>query len=172
VAIGLSAGFLEPLESTSLFLVQSGLSRLIQFFPDTGFDQEGIDEHNRQAADELERIRDFVILHYHLTRRDDTAFWRRMRSMSVPDTLARRVRQFAGAGHLHPIARDLFTQANWLQVLVGQGLLPRRHHPLADGLTDSECRFFLEHVHRQLGDLVDALPPHGHAIARRPALSP
>jgi len=172
VAIGLSAGFLEPLESTSLFLVQSGLSRLIQFFPDSGFDQEGIDEHNRQADDEMERIRDFVILHYHLTRRDDTAFWRRMQSMSVPDTLRRRVRNFAGAGHLQSIARDLFTDANWLQVLVGQGLLPERHHPLADRLTDTECRFFLEHVHRQLGDFVDALPRYEHATARGLALSP
>ena len=172
VAIGLSAGFLEPLESTSLFLVQSALSRLIQFFPDTSFDLDGINEYNRLADDELERIRDFVILHYHLTRRDDTPFWRHMRAMDVPDTLQRRLRNFACAGHLHSQARDLFTESNWLQVLVGQGLLPQRHHPLADRLTDAECSFFLEHVHRQLGELVDTLAPHGPALARELALSP
>lgn len=160
VALGLASGFLEPLESTSLFLVQSGLSRLIQFFPDAEFHQPDIDEHNRQACDELERIRDFVILHYHLTQRDDSSFWRRVRTMSVPDTLSSKLQAFAHAGHLHALPRDLFADANWLQVLVGQGLQPRRHHPLADQLTDAECEFFLRKVHQRFSDVAHELPSH------------
>jgi tryptophan 7-halogenase len=164
VAMGLASGFLEPLESTSLYLVQSSISRLIRFFPDTEFFQPDIDEHNAQADEEFERIRDFIILHYHLTRRDDSHFWRQMQAMDVPETLRRRMQAFAHAGHLHAAHRDLFSDPSWLQVLVGQGLLPRRHHPLADQLNDAECAFFLQHVHQNLAGIAKRLPQHGDFV--------
>ncbi len=166
VAVGLASGFLEPLESTSLYLVQSSLSRLIQFFPQTDFHQPDIDEHNRQADEEFERIRDFIILHYHLTRRDDSPFWRQMQTQSVPETLRMKMQAFAHAGHLHPAHRDLFSDPSWLQVMVGQGLLPKRHHPLAEQLSDAECAFFLQHVHQHLAGIAQSLPTHGDFVAQ------
>jgi len=171
VAVGLASGFLEPLESTSLYLVQSSISRLIQFFPHADFNQADIDEHNLQADEEFERIRDFIILHYHLTRRDDSPFWRHVRTMEVPETLRRKMQAFERAGHLHPLARDLFADPSWLQVMVGQGLMPRRHHPLADQLTDAECDFFLKHVHRHLAGIAQSLPHHADYVARYSGLA-
>jgi tryptophan 7-halogenase len=164
VAMGLASGFLEPLESTSLYLVQSSLSRLIKFFPDGDFHQADIDEHNAQADEEFERIRDFIILHYHLTRRDDSPFWQQVRTMSIPESLHRKMAAFGRAGHLHPAHLDLFSDPSWLQVMVGQGLVPRRHHPLADHLSGAECEFFLQHVNKQLQSIAMKLPDHADYV--------
>ena len=101
-----------------------------------------------------------------MTRRDDSPFWRHVRTMDVPESLRRKMAAFGRAGHLHPLPRDLFADPSWLQVMVGQGLVPRQHHPLADQLTDAECEFFLQHVHRHLAGIAASLPSHGDYVAR------
>ena len=115
VAIGLASGFLEPLESTSIHLIQSGIARLLQFLPDAGFDPHAVAEFNRQSACEIERIRDFIILHYKATARDDTPFWRRARDMPIPPDLAERIALFRATGHIRRDPDDLFTDLAWSQ---------------------------------------------------------
>jgi tryptophan halogenase len=125
VAIGLSSGFLEPLESTSIHLVQSTISRLVGFFPDRGFAQADIDEFNAQCDFEVERIRDFIILHYHATERNDTPFWDHCRTMDIPDTLRRKLDLYKTHGRVIRDNNELFAEVGWQQVLHGQGVRAR-----------------------------------------------
>lgn len=166
VAVGLASGFLEPLESTSLYLVQSSISRLIQFFPTLDFESTEIDEHNRQADEEFERIRDFIILHYRQTRRDDTSFWRRMAALEIPQTLQRKMALFRSSGRLVQSHLDIFSPESWLQVMLGQGLQPLAHHPLAEQLTLDECAYFLHSIRTGIQRQVAAMPTHDGFIAR------
>ncbi|WP_339743698.1 tryptophan halogenase family protein [uncultured Maricaulis sp.] len=133
LALGLASGFMEPLESTSLHLVQAGIMAFMPFFPQGKHpDPLGRAEYNRRVARDYESIRDFIILHYHGTTRDDSALWRDCAAMSIPDTLQNRIDHFREAGRLLFEDYELFQAPNWLAVLVGQGILPRRYHPLAD----------------------------------------
>ena len=132
VAVGLSSGFLEPLESTSLHLIQANISKLIALFPDQGFDQATIDEFNRVATTETERIRDFIILHYKLTQRDDSALWRYCAGMDVPETLALKLEHFRRHGRLISREMDLFAPDSWLAVHIGQLNYPEGLDPLID----------------------------------------
>lgn len=138
VAVGLSSGFLEPLESTSIYLIQSAVVRLLHLFPHAGVTDELVAEYNRQSRIEWEQIRDFIILHYHVNERDDSQFWRDLRHMSVPDRLTGKLAMFRADGRLVQDQYDIFLEPSWLQVMVGQGVLPRDYHPIADALTDSE----------------------------------
>jgi tryptophan halogenase len=132
VAIGLSSGFLEPLESTSIHLIQAGISKLLAFFPDRDFDPLGIAEFNRVASTEVERIRDFIILHYKLTERNDAELWRYCAAMDIPDTLALKIENFRRYGRLVPREMDLFAPESWLSVHIGQFNYPERTDPLAE----------------------------------------
>jgi tryptophan halogenase len=166
LAIGLAAGFLEPLESTSIHLVQTAVLRLVRFFPSREFAQPDIDEFNRLTRREFEHVRDFVIAHYHLTQRDDTPFWRHCRSMAVPPTLQRRLDLFASHGRIVPEQDDLFVEMNWLQVLHGQGVKPAGHHPLVDlANTEEVCRY-LERVRSDIARSVAQMPGHAEYIDR------
>jgi tryptophan halogenase len=166
VAMGLASGFMEPLESTSIYLVQASIARLLQFFPDRSFDARLIDEHNRQSDREWERIRDFLILHYHLTRRDDSAFWRACRSMAVPEAVNHAIELFSRQGRIVRQPGDLFTEPSWLQVMHGQGLTPAAWHALANQFSVEECSGFLANVHTQLAAAAAALPTHQAYIAQ------
>jgi tryptophan halogenase len=132
VALGLSSGFLEPLESTSIHLVTSGLFHLLEHFPDKTFDQTNIDSYNVELTDEAERVRDFIVLHYHLTRRDDAPLWRYCRSMAIPDSLRDRIDLYRHTGRIRPRAGELFTDLSWFYIFEGLGLRPESYDPLLD----------------------------------------
>ena len=164
VVFGLASGFMEPLESTSIHLVQSGIDRLIKMFPDKGFSQVNIDEYNRQSIFEFERIRDFIILHYHANQRTDSQFWIDRREMSVPPELTRKMDLFRDNGQIHRDAEELFTEVAWLQVLIGQHIIPGRHHPMAEQITTQQLEEFLGQLRQIIGKAVDGLPSHREFI--------
>lgn len=165
VAIGLSGGFMEPLESTSIHLIQSGISRLLTLFPDQDFSQYDINEFNKQTEFEFERIRDFLILHYKATRRTDSEFWRHCAEMSIPDSLAERIALFKSHGRLFRDNDELFTDVGWVQVLVGQGILPTRHHPIADAISTSQCEKFLTDLKQIFANEAVKLSRHSDYIS-------
>lgn len=160
VALGLASGFLEPLESTSIHLVQSTIARLLAFLPAHGFDQVDIDEFNRQSDFEAERIRDFLILHYKATQRRDSAFWDYCREMPIPPELERKIALFASNARIARYHDELFTEFGWLQVLLGQGIEPRDYHPLADQLSEGELAEFMDMIRSLIGHEVAAMPAH------------
>ena len=169
VAVGLAAGFMEPLESTSIHLAQMALTRLVQMFPDRRFDAAKIDEYNRQTAFEHERIRDFLVLHYHANQRDDSRFWRDCREMPVPEGLERKIALFRAGARLHRIAHELFSDAGWLQVMLGQRIEPEGYHPLADVPTSAQLNEFLHGLLRAVHGTVATLPSHAAFIEKRRA---
>ena len=132
VAVGLSSGFMEPLESTSIHLIQRAVVRFMQMFPHEGVRQPDIEEFNNQMMFEIENIRDFIILHYHVTERTDTPFWRHVRSMEIPDTLKHRIELFKETGRVFKVPTELFGENSWTQVMLGQGLYPEQYHPIAN----------------------------------------
>jgi tryptophan halogenase len=160
VAIGLAGGFIEPLESTAIHLIQRSLIRLMQMFPHTGIAQPDMDEFNRQTRIEFEHIRDFIVLHYHLTERDDTPFWRHCRSMQIPETLAHRIRLFRETGRVFRVPNELFAENSWIQVMMGQGIVPEQHHPAADLMDDAELGAFLGGIKERVDRTVAQLPTH------------
>lgn len=166
VALGLASGFLEPLESTSIHLVQSNVSRLIQLFPRGGIDQSAVDEYNRITIEEFNTIRDFLILHYHLTRRTDSDFWNYCRTMDVPDSLKHKMQLFQECGRLYHDPDDLFRETSWVQVMMGQGLLPRDYSPIADAISDEDLSGFLGSVEKIIHSAVDTLPDHAEFIRK------
>ncbi|MBY0447912.1 MAG: tryptophan 7-halogenase, partial [Hyphomonadaceae bacterium] len=166
VALGLASGFLEPLESTSIHLIQSCLSRLISMFPDRDFDPAAIAEFNRQSHFEFEKIRDFIILHYWANEKPDLPFWRERRQAELTDTLKAKIEIFHATGRVHREAEELFTEVGWLQVLLGQGVEPRAYHPLADQLEPSQLAELLDNVRTLIDRAVSAMPTHAQWLAR------
>jgi tryptophan 7-halogenase len=166
LALGLAAGFMEPLESTSIHLVQSGINRLLAMFPDRHCDQQLVDEYNRQTRFEYERVRDFLILHYKATERTDTPFWQQCGAMDIPPALTRRIELFRRTGMIFREADELFTESGWVQVLLGQRIEPERHHPLADALTAEQLDGFLADIRTLVGRAKNTLPPHHEFVAR------
>ena len=165
VAIGLAAGFLEPLESTAIHLIQSGISRLLSLFPDRAFDQAVIDEYNRNTRREYEQVRDFLVLHYRTVERRDTPFWRRCAALPAPDGLRHKLEIFNATGQIFRDGEELFTEHSWLQVMVGQGILPRRHHPLADSLPREKLDEFLGRIRTLIRGAVEQMSTHERFIA-------
>ncbi|MFN4295832.1 MAG: tryptophan halogenase family protein [Brevundimonas sp.] len=158
VAIGLSSGFIEPLESTSIHLIQSGVAKLMQMFPDKRFEAADRERYNRMTQLEMEQVRDFIILHYHLTERDDTPFWDRCRTMDVPDSLKEKYRLFEGYGRIFRENDELFNDTSWMAVMVGQGLKARGYDPVADVLSLDETRARLEEIRRVMRTSADYMP--------------
>ncbi len=165
IALGLASGFLEPLESTSIHLVQSAISRLLKLLPGKVVHEADRAEYNRQTDFEMERIRDFIILHYKLNERPEP-FWQAARAMAVPDTLADKMALFAANGRITREHEELFTEVGWLQVMVGQGLVPAGHHPLADAIPEAELRDYLGMIERLHAREAAAMPRHEDVIAR------
>ncbi|UIJ47300.1 tryptophan 7-halogenase [Sphingomonas cannabina] len=166
VAIGLAAGFIEPLESTSIHLIQSGITRLMALFPDSGFAQREIDEYNRWLVREYEQVRDFVVLHYHATERDDSDFWNHCRTMPIPDSLAERIELWRGKARIFREQGDLFTEDSWIAVLMGQNVIPQSFDPLVHALPVAESARFLQHLRHVIARTAAAMPTHEDFIAR------
>ncbi|MFM5954202.1 MAG: tryptophan halogenase family protein [Novosphingobium sp.] len=164
VAIGLSGGFMEPLESTSIHLIQAAIAKLIALFPDRGFDPLVIDEYNRLAIAEFERIRDFIILHYKLTSRSDSELWRYCAAMEVPDTVTWKIEHFRRTGRLVQREADLFGPPSWLAVHIGQGNLPQGTDPLLP-LRGADHADFLRKLEGALARAAEAMPGHADYIA-------
>jgi tryptophan halogenase len=165
VSLGLSSGFVEPLESTSIHLIQSGVTQLAAIFPDRSFDPCDAEEYNRLQIDEYEKVRDFIILHYKATTRDDAALWTYCRDMPVPDTLTYRMNLFRGSGRVAFYDRELFVEPNWLSVLIGQQVWPRRYDPLADGIPMAESVRQLQRLRALIRQTAEAMPTHAAFIA-------
>jgi tryptophan 7-halogenase len=165
LALGLASGFMEPLESTSIHLVQSGLSRFLQLYPTAGFEQSEIDQYNNETMDEWLLIRDFLVLHYHLNQRTDSAFWRECREMKVPETLTHKMELFAANARVHHDKRDLFSNPSWIQVMLGQNLQPNGYNPLAANLSNTELRDFLSDIKGSVIHAASLMPSHEKFIA-------
>jgi tryptophan halogenase len=165
VAIGLAGGFFEPIESTSIHLIQTGIVRLLSMFPRAGFEQADIDEYNAQTATEYEAIRDFIILHYKATERTDSPFWNHCREMAIPDSLQHRLDLYRSNGRIFRKNDELFGVFSWLQVMHGQRVRAGGHHPLADLRPSEEVAAFLADVERVVGKCVEAMPTHAAFIA-------
>ena len=160
VAIGLSSGFLEPLESTSIHLIQKGLTRLVQLFPTDGIQQSDVDEYNRQSRTAIEIIRDFIILHYHVTNRTDSEFWRYCREMAVPELLRHRIQMFRDSARVMLTEGELFAENSWVQVMMGQGITPAGHHPITRQMDDGVLGDFLGQLRKDVARTLMKLPRH------------
>ena len=164
VAVGLSSGFLEPLESTSIHLIQSAIVRLIQLFPHNGVTKSLIDEYNKQSELEFEQIRDFLVLHYVVNERTDSAFFNDMRNITLPDSLAHKIELFKENGVLQREQNDLFLESSWLQVLYGQGIMPKDYHGLVNSVPDGQLNQMLTKLLELKREPIAKLPSHDDYI--------
>jgi tryptophan halogenase len=166
VAVGLSGGFLEPLESTSIHLIQSALLKLVQLFPDKAFRQADIDEFNAQSDLEYTNLRDFIIAHYKLGERTDTPFWRYCRNVQIPDSLQRKLSTFASAARTFRQGDELFDVESWIQVLLGQDLMPSAWDPGVELYSDDEILAYLQNIEEVIQKCVDVMPDHAEYVRR------
>ena len=166
VALGLAAGFLEPLESTSIHLIQRGVIRLLQMFPQDGIVESDRAEFNRQMDTEFRFIRDFIIMHYHVTERTDSEFWRRCRDMAIPESLQHRLDLFRDTGRVFEGEGDIFRENSWIQVMMGQGIEPQSYHAIVDMMSDKELRQFLQIQRHKVDALLKQLPAHREFVNR------
>lgn len=166
VSVGLASGFLEPLESTSIHLIQTSITKLIELFPNQDFDNRDIDEFNRVMDLEYERIRDFLVLHYHATTRDDAPFWNYVRTMKIPESLEYKIALFRERGHVVQYKDGLFLHPSWIAVYLGQGVTPKHYDPRADLLPESELDAALPALRTLIRGVAEGLPDHADFIRR------
>jgi tryptophan halogenase len=166
VALGLAAGFMEPLESTSIHLIQAGISKLMALFPNRTFNPVEIDEYNRLSALSFERIRDFIILHYHANGRDDAPLWNDCRAMSIPETLQRKIDLFRSSGRFFRQDDELFVDSNWIAVFLGQNVWPQSFDPLVDLVDVAEVRTTFARLRELMRRAAQSMPTHREYIDR------
>jgi len=160
VALGLSGGFVEPLESTSIHSIQHSIARLLQMFPDKSFNQADIDRYNRLTDFENEKIRDFIILHYCATQRTDSDFWNYTRTMDIPDYLADKINLFRSYGRVFRENEELFNDTSWFAVMMGQNITPKSYDPVADVLTTEETTERLNNILKTIETSSNYMPKH------------
>jgi tryptophan halogenase len=159
VALGLAGSFIEPLESTTIHLIQRGIVHLLRMFPQV-VAQPDIDQYNAQLDQELQHVRDFVVLHYHLTNRRDTPYWRDIAAMDIPATLKHRIALFRETGRVFRMPDELFAENSWIQVMMGQGVMPQQYHPVADVMSVPDLTRFLGDIRSNVDSSVRQLPAH------------
>lgn len=166
IAIGLSSGFLEPLESTSIHLIQSAIVRLMKMFPNDGISTSMASMYNAESKQEFETIRDFIILHYHVNERTDSDFWKDMRQMSIPDRLQDKINAFRSSAAIFNDSNDIFRDASWLQVMLGQGIHPEDYHPVAKKYGDASLLSVMQKVLAEKQKPLAKLLPHDEFLAQ------
>ena len=166
VSLGLASGFLEPLESTSIHLIQTGCAKLLSWFPERDFDPMVAGEYNRQVREETESIRDFLVLHYHATEREDSPFWDYCRTMEVPDSLRSKMEMFRRTGRVPEPSYDLFHPASWVAVLLGQGVIPESFDPVVDAVPPHEAAAVLSGMRKVIAEAAEAMPTQQQFIDR------
>ena len=166
LAFGLASGFLEPLESTSIHLVQIAIAKLLGYFPKEGFVDSVIDQYNREMLAEYNNVKDFLIAHYHVTEREDTPFWKRNKYMAIPDSLKERLDIFSRTGQAAVQQTELFKETSWFAVLYGQGLVPKAWHPVADVISEDDLKLRLAKIRTNVQDRVSGLGSHDAFIAK------
>ncbi len=160
ISLGLAAGFLEPLESTSIHLIQTAVARLMQCFPDKDFAQSNIDYFNTKTRQEYLQVRDFLILHYYATEREDTPFWRYCKNMDIPDTLKERIAIYKDTARLYRHDNEIFGETSWFAVMHGQGIMPERYHPMANSLPEATLLDRMDQLERVTQACLDKMPKH------------
>ena len=171
VALGLSSGFIEPLESTSIHFIQNGIMWLLLMFPDPVISQASVDEYNQKLRAESERIRDFIVLHYIANERFGDPFWDHCRGITLPETLAQRIELFKDAGRVFKPQEDVFSENSWVQVMMGQGITPQRYHNIADAMSREQLDDFLKQIQGTVSATVAALPNHGDFVKQLVGMS-
>ncbi|TDR17577.1 tryptophan halogenase family protein [Marinicella litoralis] len=166
VTVGLSSGFLEPLESTSIHLIQTSIMKLINLFPDQGFNQADIDEYNRQMIEQFEQVKNFLILHYKTTQRSDTPFWAYCKNMEIPEALSYRIELFKKTGQIARCDDEIFVHENWLAVLLGQKLMPEQYHPKVDMIDTAQLKMIMQQMKGVVNQAVAGMPNHQETINR------
>jgi tryptophan halogenase len=166
IAVGLSSGFIEPLESTSIHLIQRAAIRLLRLFPTDAIRAVDVHEFNRQTAHDLADIRDFIILHYKATERDDSEFWNYCRTMPIPETLQSKIDLFRSNGRVFRENQELFSEISWVEVFIGQRVMPEAYHPLVDTLPEAKIADFLKSVRHTIARCVEAMPTHAEFVAQ------
>lgn len=166
VAVGLSSGFLEPLESTSIHLIQNSVLRLIRMFPAAEIDPTEVKQFNNETTAEIEQIRDFIILHYKLTQRSDSKYWSDCREMAIPKNLAHRIALFESNARAMRENNDMFHERSWAAVMLGQGLEPRGYHPFVDNLSDQQLQDLMAQIRANVSRIVEASPSHKAFLAQ------
>jgi tryptophan halogenase len=157
---------MEPLESTSIHLIQRAVLRVVRMLPAGRPSQRDIAEFNDQQFTDMEQIRDFLILHYKATERRDSPFWRHCAAMEIPDTLAHKIELFRETGRVFRRNEELFVENSWVQVMMGQGITPQSYHPVAAKLKGEELAYLLQSLREGVARTVDSLPAHGTYVAR------
>ena len=166
VAIGLSSGFIEPLESTSIHVIQTAINRLLELLPAGEISQATRDDFNDRSRFEMERIRDFIVFHYHYNQRESEVFWDELRAMKVPAPLQHKIDLFRSSARVTPSFDELFDARAWIQVLIGQNLIPATYHPVADQLPEGRLREFLDGLEQAHIKEVSRMPDHGQFVAK------
>jgi len=166
VAIGLSSGFIEPLESTSIHVIQTAINRLIDLLPAGEITQATRDDFNDRTRFEMERIRDFIIFHYHYNQREGEAFWDGLRTMELPELLQHKIDLFGSTARVTASFDELFDARAWIQVMIGQNLIPESYNPIADKLPEARLREFLDGLEKAHIDEVSKWPEHAAFVAK------
>jgi tryptophan halogenase len=164
IAIGLSSGFIEPLESTSIHLIMTAIVRLLRLFPYNGVTESGVKEYNSKLDSELNAVRDFIVLHYKVNQRQDSQFWQHCQHMEIPESLAHKIRLFKETGRVFLDDGDIFRVDSWTQVMFGQGLMPKQYHQIANVMSDDELQKFLTSMKLAITQAVEKLPEHDDFI--------
>lgn len=166
VALGLSGGFMEPLESTSIHLIQRSVLRFLRMVPSDEISLADVKEYNDQTFEDMDKIRDFLIMHYCVTDRRDSEFWLYVANMDIPRSVQQKIDLFSDTARVFRKNEELFAENSWIQCMMGQGITPKSHHPIADKMTDEELKYFLEKIKNNISRTVSTLPSHGEYVKR------